>query len=114
MRKWYGETDKLVMPKDGGPQGPDREEEKDEPSGPREAVVVVGGDSELGQLVVLQLVLARCAFIQSLQTSFNYTCLITWQGCCVKEAVGCVWCVCYRLICVLLGVTSLKGTEEQS
>lgn len=60
MRKWYGETDKLVMPKDrGGPVGDDGEEEEAEPSGPREAIVVVGGDSELGQLVVLQLVLAR-------------------------------------------------------
>lgn len=59
MRKWYGETDKLVMPKDGG--GPDdgESEEEDEYSGPREAIVVVGADSELGQLVVLQLVLAR-------------------------------------------------------
>ena len=59
MRKWYGETDKLLMPKDGG--GPDdgESEEGDERSGPREAIVVVGGDSELGELVVLQLVLAR-------------------------------------------------------
>lgn len=60
MRKWYGETDKLLMPKDGGGPEDGESEEENESSGPREAIVVVGGDSELGQLVVLQLVLARC------------------------------------------------------
>jgi hypothetical protein len=57
LRKWYGETDKLLLPKDG--QGGNDEEGDDDDAGPREAIVVVGADSELGQLTVMQLVLAR-------------------------------------------------------
>jgi hypothetical protein len=60
MRKWYGETDKLVMPKDGGPQQGDSDDDDEEPTGSREAIVVVGGDTELGELIIMQLVLARC------------------------------------------------------
>ena len=63
MRKWYGETEKLVAPKKrSDPEGygplPDEDEED---AGPRDAVLVTGAETPLGELIVLQLVLARCA-----------------------------------------------------
>jgi hypothetical protein len=84
MRKWYGETDKLVMPKDGGPQDGDSEDDDEDPTGDREAIVVVGGDTELGELVVMQLVLARCDTTSScsvhLQQCACHVCLLAWRG----------------------------------
>lgn len=58
LRKWYGETDKLYMPKDGGPMEP--LEEEDEDGGPCDAILVTDADTPMGELVVLQLVLGRC------------------------------------------------------
>lgn len=58
LRKWYGETDKMLLPKDGMPGEGDDEEDDD--MGDRDGVVVAGADTELGQLIILQLVLARC------------------------------------------------------
>jgi hypothetical protein len=60
LRKWYGETEKLTGPKGRGPsEGPD--EEEDQYDGPRNAVLVTDADRPLGELLVLQLVLSRCA-----------------------------------------------------
>ena len=67
LRKWYGETEKLTGPRkrprgdDQGRQGGDDEDggEGGE-GGARDAVLVTDADSPLGELVVLQLVLARC------------------------------------------------------
>lgn len=63
MRRWYGETEKLTGPKDRpapeGGGGPDDEQQED--SGPRDAILVTGAETPLGELIVLQLVLARCA-----------------------------------------------------
>ncbi|XP_047090558.1 uncharacterized protein LOC124702458 isoform X1 [Lolium rigidum] len=56
LRKWYGAPD--LLPKDGGTEG-----EEDEPSvdieDPRDAVLVTNGDSEIGQMVILSLILKR-------------------------------------------------------
>eukprot|EP01025_Chloroclados_australasicus_P013273 TRINITY_DN16276_c1_g3_i1.p3 TRINITY_DN16276_c1_g3~~TRINITY_DN16276_c1_g3_i1.p3 ORF type:complete len:154 (+),score=16.59 TRINITY_DN16276_c1_g3_i1:139-600(+) len=56
LRKWYGETDKMLLPKDGkpSPTGDD-----DDYEGPRDAVLVTDANSPMGELIVLQLVLAR-------------------------------------------------------
>lgn len=53
LRKWYGEGER--RPRDG--QEPDPE--KDEPDAPGDAVLVTDGDSPMGELVILQLILAR-------------------------------------------------------
>jgi hypothetical protein len=60
MRKWYGETDKLTMPEDMLPRDESEDGGPDD-SSPRDAVLVTGADTPLGELIVLQLVLARCA-----------------------------------------------------
>ncbi|KAL6878200.1 hypothetical protein ACP4OV_012370 [Aristida adscensionis] len=55
LRRWYGAPD--LLPKDGG-----AEDEEDEPSDieePRDAVLVTNGDSEIGQMVILALILKR-------------------------------------------------------
>eukprot|EP00892_Ulva_mutabilis_P000978 jgi/Ulvmu1/10881/UM007_0057.1 len=57
LRKWYGETDKMLLPKDGMP-GDDGSDDEDA-NGAGDGVVVAGADTELGQLIILQLVLAR-------------------------------------------------------
>lgn len=57
LRKWYGETDKMVLPKDGGPANePEPEGGED---GPRDAILVTDADTPMGELIVLQLVLSR-------------------------------------------------------
>uniref|UniRef100_A0ACD5WYL2 Uncharacterized protein n=1 Tax=Avena sativa TaxID=4498 RepID=A0ACD5WYL2_AVESA len=48
LRKWYGAPD--LLPKDGG-----AEDVED----PRDAVLVTNGDSEIGQMVILSLILKR-------------------------------------------------------
>jgi hypothetical protein len=58
MRKWYGETEKLTMP---GERPPEDENEGHDDDPPRDAVLVTGADSQIGELIVLQLVLARYA-----------------------------------------------------
>lgn len=55
LRKWYGEGER--RPRDG--QDPDPEDEE-EPQGPADAILVTDGDSPTGELVILQLILARC------------------------------------------------------
>ncbi|KAF0922304.1 hypothetical protein E2562_031798 [Oryza meyeriana var. granulata] len=55
LRRWYGAPD--LLPKDGG-----AEDQEDEPSDivePRDAVLVTNGDSEIGQMVILSLILKR-------------------------------------------------------
>uniref|UniRef100_A0A0E0KEY6 NAD(P)-binding domain-containing protein n=1 Tax=Oryza punctata TaxID=4537 RepID=A0A0E0KEY6_ORYPU len=55
LRRWYGAPD--LLPKDGIAQ-----DEEDEPSDieePRDAVLVTNGDSEIGQMVILSLILKR-------------------------------------------------------
>uniref|UniRef100_A0A0E0NWF5 NAD(P)-binding domain-containing protein n=1 Tax=Oryza rufipogon TaxID=4529 RepID=A0A0E0NWF5_ORYRU len=55
LRRWYGAPD--LLPKDGS-----AEDEEDEPSDieePRDAVLVTNGDSEIGQMVILSLILKR-------------------------------------------------------
>jgi hypothetical protein len=61
LRKWYGETDKMLLPQDGGDEQGEEENDDDEDT-ERSEIVVTDADTPLGQLVVLQLVLARCAF----------------------------------------------------
>lgn len=47
----------MLLPKDGMP-GDDGDEDEDD-AGEGDGVVVAGADTELGQLIILQLVLAR-------------------------------------------------------
>lgn len=49
----------MLLPKDGMPGDGDDEDGEDEGAG--DGVVVAGADTELGQLIILQLVLARFA-----------------------------------------------------
>lgn len=55
MRKWYGAPD--LLPKDGGLT--DQEDETPEADEIRDAVLVTNGDSEIGQMVILSLILKR-------------------------------------------------------
>lgn len=54
MRKWYGAPD--LLPKDGASEA---EEDRYSESGTREAVLVTDGESEIGQMVILLLILKR-------------------------------------------------------
>ena len=64
MRKWYGEGERL--PRDGGAVPDDEPEqlngaEEDEAPVIRDSVLVTDADGPMGELVVLQLILARHA-----------------------------------------------------
>ncbi|XP_077236318.1 NAD(P)-binding Rossmann-fold superfamily protein isoform X2 [Tasmannia lanceolata] len=55
LRKWYGAPD--LLPKDGGLE--DEENGSQEEEETRDAVLVTSGDSEIGQMVILSLILKR-------------------------------------------------------
>ncbi|KAG8063063.1 hypothetical protein GUJ93_ZPchr0003g18354 [Zizania palustris] len=55
LRRWYGAPD--LLPKDGGAE--DEEQEPSDIEEPRDAVLVTNGDSEMGQMVILSLILKR-------------------------------------------------------
>lgn len=55
LRKWYGAPD--LLPKDGGAEG--EEDESSDIEDPRDAVLVTNGESEIGQMVILSLILKR-------------------------------------------------------
>ncbi|TKV95600.1 hypothetical protein SEVIR_9G373600v4 [Setaria viridis] len=55
LRRWYGAPD--LLPKDGGAE--DEEEDSPDIVEPRDAVLVTDGDSEIGQMVILALILKR-------------------------------------------------------
>ncbi|KAG2551353.1 uncharacterized protein LOC120652089 [Panicum virgatum] len=55
LRRWYGAPD--LLPKDGGAE--DEEAESPDIEEPRDAVLVTDGDSEIGQMVILALILKR-------------------------------------------------------
>lgn len=54
LRKWYGAPD--LLPKDGSASQVDETTEEDEV---RDAVLVTDGDSEIGQMVILSLIVKR-------------------------------------------------------
>ncbi|CAM0873331.1 unnamed protein product [Alopecurus aequalis] len=56
LRKWYGAPD--LLPKDGGAEGEEDESPVDIED-PRDAVLVTNGESEIGQMVMLSLILKR-------------------------------------------------------
>ncbi|XP_020105288.1 uncharacterized protein LOC109721887 isoform X1 [Ananas comosus] len=55
LRRWYGAPD--LLPKDGGPES--QEDESSEIEEVRDAVLVTDGESEIGQMVILLLILKR-------------------------------------------------------
>ncbi|KAF6157112.1 hypothetical protein GIB67_041573 [Kingdonia uniflora] len=55
LRKWYGASD--LLPKDGGLE--DKEDEATEVEELRDVVFVTDGDSEIGQMVILSLIVKR-------------------------------------------------------
>ncbi|XP_066165135.1 uncharacterized protein [Oryza sativa Japonica Group] len=55
LRRWYGAPD--LLPKDGSAE--DGEDEPSDIEEPRDAVLVTNGDSEIGQMVILSLILKR-------------------------------------------------------
>ncbi|XP_019058071.1 PREDICTED: uncharacterized protein LOC104813956 isoform X3 [Tarenaya hassleriana] len=62
LRKWYGAPD--ILPKDGSlteedQENEEEEEEVDDDDGGRDAVFVTDGDSDLGQMIILQLIVKR-------------------------------------------------------
>uniref|UniRef100_A0A7N0RH45 NAD(P)-binding domain-containing protein n=1 Tax=Kalanchoe fedtschenkoi TaxID=63787 RepID=A0A7N0RH45_KALFE len=61
LRKWYGAAE--LLPKDGSVLGADAQEEEDTDSSDddevRDAVLVTDGDSDLGQMVILSLIVKR-------------------------------------------------------
>ncbi|CAI7863012.1 unnamed protein product, partial [Closterium sp. NIES-54] len=60
LRRWYGAAD--TLPRDGSDEdeeGEETEEEGEEGEGEGDAVLVTDADSDTGQMVVLQLILAR-------------------------------------------------------
>ncbi|PON47057.1 NAD(P)-binding domain containing protein [Parasponia andersonii] len=54
LRKWYGAPD--LLPKDGSDV---EDEDDDSEEGARDAVLVTDGDSEIGQMVILSLIVKR-------------------------------------------------------
>ncbi|VVA95075.1 unnamed protein product [Arabis nemorensis] len=57
LRKWYGAPE--LLPKDGSLSGDDEEieaEEEEDLDGDKDAVFVTDGDSDLGQMIILQLI----------------------------------------------------------
>ncbi|KAL5714568.1 hypothetical protein ACHQM5_016512 [Ranunculus cassubicifolius] len=56
LRKWYGAPD--LLPKDGGQEQEDGENSTDMEED-RDAVLVTDGDSEIGQMVILSLIVKR-------------------------------------------------------
>ncbi|KAG2551355.1 hypothetical protein PVAP13_9KG249801 [Panicum virgatum] len=56
LRRWYGAPD--LLPKDGGAEDEEAESPVDIEE-PRDAVLVTDGDSEIGQMVILALILKR-------------------------------------------------------
>ncbi|XP_066378784.1 uncharacterized protein At2g37660, chloroplastic-like isoform X5 [Miscanthus floridulus] len=56
LRRWYGAPD--LLPKDGGAEDEEDESQVDIEE-PRDAVLVTNGDSEVGQMVILALILKR-------------------------------------------------------
>ncbi|KXG39165.1 uncharacterized protein LOC8077058 isoform X3 [Sorghum bicolor] len=58
LRRWYGAPD--LLPKDGDGGAEDEEDESQvDIEEPRDAVLVTNGDSEIGQMVILALILKR-------------------------------------------------------
>ncbi|XP_035816212.1 uncharacterized protein, chloroplastic-like isoform X2 [Zea mays] len=55
LRRWYGAPD--LLPKDGAAE--DEEDESQDIEESRDAVLVTNGDSEIGQMVILALILKR-------------------------------------------------------
>ncbi|KAH0464002.1 hypothetical protein IEQ34_006788 [Dendrobium chrysotoxum] len=55
LRKWYGASD--ILPKEVGPE--DEDSESPEMGEVRDAVLVTNGESEIGQMVILSLVVKR-------------------------------------------------------
>ncbi|XP_030476214.1 uncharacterized protein At5g02240 isoform X1 [Syzygium oleosum] len=55
LRKWYGAPD--LLPMDGS--GVDEEDENQEEEEARDAVLVTDGDSEMGQMIILSLIVKR-------------------------------------------------------
>ncbi|KAH9665158.1 NAD(P)-bd dom domain-containing protein [Citrus sinensis] len=56
LRKWYGAPD--LLPKDGSNEE-DEEKEDEFPEEARDAVLVTDGDSDIGQMVILSLIVKR-------------------------------------------------------
>lgn len=56
LRKWYGQEG---MPRDGGLPPAAEEEQEPAGGGVRDVILVTDGESEMGEQVVLQLILAR-------------------------------------------------------
>lgn len=57
MRRWYGQQQ---LSADGGPQPENDPEEEEQVDNEGDAVLVLDGDSPIGEQVVLQLILRRC------------------------------------------------------
>ncbi|KAL3736027.1 hypothetical protein ACJRO7_025043 [Eucalyptus globulus] len=62
LRKWYGAPD--LLPKDGAgadeeDENEEEEEEEEEEEVVRDAVLVTDGDSEMGQMIILSLIIKR-------------------------------------------------------
>ena len=61
MRKWYGEGERLPEDGDFDPAKSPASTSEPEPSGPADEVLVLDADSTMGEAVLTQLVLKRCA-----------------------------------------------------
>ncbi|KAI9160276.1 hypothetical protein LWI28_006751 [Acer negundo] len=57
LRKWYGAPD--LIPKDESDEEDQDKDEDEYPDGVRDAVLVTDGDSEIGQMVILSLIVKR-------------------------------------------------------
>nr|AAR06314.1 expressed protein [Oryza sativa Japonica Group]ABF96560.1 expressed protein [Oryza sativa Japonica Group] len=57
LRRWYGAPD--LLPKDGSAEDGEDEPSEIDIEEPRDAVLVTNGDSEIGQMVILSLILKR-------------------------------------------------------
>ncbi|GBF97835.1 DNA excision repair protein [Raphidocelis subcapitata] len=64
LRKWYGQEDGPARPRDGGGAADEPQQQEaggggGGDAGPRDVVLVTDGESTMGEMVVLQLILAR-------------------------------------------------------
>lgn len=109
LRRWYGETEKLTFPKDGGEPPEEEAEEDPDLDGTKEAVLVTDADTPLGELLVLQLVLSRCGPISMLCLVCVSSVWATRELCAYNRGKRpSVHCVCCGLQERLLVMTRLQ------
>ncbi|XP_052182940.1 uncharacterized protein LOC127795360 isoform X2 [Diospyros lotus] len=117
LRKWYGAPD--LLPKDGSITEEDESSEEDEV---RDAILVTDGDNEIGQMVILSLIVKRIrvkalvkdkrAAVEAFGTYVEVANDWRYKGHIIPEG-GSKRCSCNNMPkCFLSQVRSLKGIQH--